>query len=125
MLLDTHAFLWWLADHPNLSHRARHAIVDEADDVFVSAASVWEIATKRRIGKLNLVPFQDGIEAEIEAERFHTLTVTAAHAEKAGGLNHVHKDPFDRMLIAQALIEGLVLVSNEAVFDGFGVPRLW
>ena len=93
--------------------------------MFVSAASVWEIATKRRIGKLDLVPFSDGIEVEIELERFYTLPVKVAHAEKAGALSHPHKDPFDRMLIAQALIEGLVFVSNEALFDGFGVPRLW
>jgi PIN domain nuclease of toxin-antitoxin system len=125
VLLDTHAFLWWLADHTNLSHRARRAIVDEADDVFVSAASVWEIATKRRMGKLDLVPFPNGIDVEIETEHFYALPVTAAHAERAGAFTHPHKDPFDRMLIAQALVEGLVLISNEALFDGFGVPRLW
>lgn len=125
VLLDTHALIWWLADHPRLSKRARDVIKDEMNDIFVSAASVWEIATKKRIGKLDTDPFVHGIEEEIATERFSTLVITASHAEKAGSLNHPHRDPFDRMLIGQALVDGLVIVSNEALFDGFGVPRLW
>lgn len=125
VLLDTHTLIWWLVDHPHLSMRARHVIEDETNDIFVSAASVWEIATKRRIGKLETDPFVHGIEEEIATERFSTLPITASHAEKAGGFDHPHRDPFDRMLIGQAIVDGLVIISNESLFDEFGVLRLW
>ena len=124
-LLDTHAFIWWLKDDPNLSPSARQRIIDPETEVFVSAATVWEISTKIRLGKLDPTPFRDGIETEIHAENFTAISVTPNHAEKAGHLDHKHKDPFDRMLIAQALVEGLVIISNETLFDQFGVPRLW
>lgn len=124
-LLDTHTFIWWLKDDPSLSSLARQTVTNPDAEIFVSAATIWEIATKIRIGKLDPAPFQNGIEAEILAESFSAIPVTPAHAEKAGYLDHKHKDPFDRMLIAQALVEGLVIISNETLFDQFGVPRLW
>jgi len=126
LLLDTHAFLWWLAGDPSLPVGARGAIADEANEVFVSAASSWEIATKHRIGKL---PDVAAIVADIERaaidQGFTALPITLKHGQAAGALPGPHRDPFDRMLVAQALLEGLVLVSNEQPFDGYGVKRLW
>jgi PIN domain nuclease of toxin-antitoxin system len=124
LLLDTHALIWWVEDSPLLSDAARAAIADNA--VLVSAASAWEIATKFRLGKL---PSADrmarAFAAEVAAEGFEPLAITLDHAALAGSLDIPHKDPFDRLLIAQARIERVPLVSNEALFDGFGVERLW
>ena len=126
LLLDTHVFLWWLGDDPALSAAADAAIADPANSVHVSAASAWEITTKHRLGKLpGAALVAADVAAQIAAEGFVALPVTVAHAQQAGALAGAHKDPFDRMLIAQALLEGMALVSNEAVFDPFGVQRLW
>lgn len=105
LLLDTHAFLWWVFGDPKLSRAARTAIGDEAQNsVFVSAASAWEIAAKHRIGKLaDARVVAEDISGAIAAEGFSPLAVTVLHAERAGGLAGRHRDPFDRMLIAQAL----------------------
>jgi PIN domain nuclease of toxin-antitoxin system len=126
LLLDTHALLWWLLGDEMLSLSAREAIADPANEVFVSAASAWEIATKHRIGKL---PIAAGIAANVEravaSQGFTELPVTIRDGQLAGGLPAIHKDPFDRMLIAQAVLDDLVLVSNEALFNAYGVARLW
>lgn len=126
LLLDSHALLWWLLDDSRLSRAALHAIRNTDTDVFVSAASAWEICTKHRIGKL---PVAEKIASAfgqiVLGEGFLGLSVSVTHAEKAGSMPGLHKDPFDRMLIAQALIENLTLVSNETRFDAFGVKRLW
>ena len=125
-MLDTHAFLWWLGGDAALSVRAREAMADAANDVFVSAASAWEIATKVRLGKLPIaVDLAHDFIAYLERERFETLAVSAEHGIRAGLLPGPHKDPFDRMLIAQALAENLAIVSNDVVFDGYGVKRVW
>jgi PIN domain nuclease of toxin-antitoxin system len=126
ILLDTHALLWWLVDHPKLSVNAQAAISTDAESIYVSAASVWEIATKTRLGKLEQanVPAAD-ITAQIVREGFLPLPVTIAHGQAAGALPGPHRDPFDRMLIAQATIEDMVLLSNERAFDFYGVKRLW
>jgi len=123
LLLDSHAFLWWLADDPALSSGARRAIADPANLVLVSAAAVWEIEIKRRLGRLEAG--KADLVAEIEANGFTELPVTARHAEAAAGLPPHHGDPFDRMLIAQSRLEGLVCVSRDAAFDPYGVPMLW
>lgn len=126
LLLDTHAFLWWLAGDQKLPRRARAAIGDADEAVFVSAASAWEIATKYRLGKLpgaNVIVHD--IAGAIASQSFTPLPVTVVHAQRAGTLIGGHRDPFDRMLIAQARSEDLILVSNEKVFDAFGVTRLW
>lgn len=126
LLLDTHALIWWLAGDAALSVAAQEAIGDEANAVFVSAASAWEIATKHRIGKLpaaaELVADLDGVIAE---QGFSSLPISLRHGQLAGGLAGPHRDPFDRMLIAQALQEQLILVSNEQIFGAYGVGRLW
>ena len=126
LLLDTHAVLWWLQGDEALSRRARDAIADDASEVFVSAASAMEITTKYRIGKLpRAARLARGFEEMLDSQGFTPLPISLRHAQVAGLLAIPHKDPFDRLLIAQAQIETLTLVSNEALFDGFGVMRLW
>jgi len=126
LLLDTHAFLWWLEDSPRLGPRARALIADPGTHVAVSAASAWEIAVKVRKGSLVLerADLRD-LADEIRAQDFDELPITVSHAERAGRLPGHHADPFDRLLIAQAQSEGLTLVSNEALFDHYGVSRSW
>ena len=126
LLLDTHAFLWWLAGSEKLSQSARQAIADEANDVLVSAASAWEISTKHRLGKLRgaEVVAQD-IAGAIASQGFEELAVTVDDAGRAGELPGPLRDPFDRMLISQALARNLVLISIETPFDQYGVRRLW
>ena len=125
-LLDTHALLWWDTDDEQLSPRAREVIADESNDVFVSAASAWEIATKQRIGKLDSVPQAAERFAELAAENgFTHLPVTYLHSLRAGGYPADHRDPFDRMLAAQAELEDLVLVTRDPAFKQFAAQVLW
>jgi len=126
LLLDTHVLIWWLLDDRRLSKKASVAIADEGNTTFVSAASAWEIATKYRIGKLPSVSsLVADIGGAIASEGFAALPVDVRHGQLAGALPAAHGDPFDRMLMAQALLENLLLVSNETLFDGFGVHRYW
>jgi PIN domain nuclease of toxin-antitoxin system len=126
LLLDTHAFLWWSAGDATLSPPARAAIGDASNPVFVSAASAWEIATKFRIGKLpGAATIVADLAGVLVAQGFVRLPISFAHGQAAGALPGPHKDPFDRMLIAQAMLDGMVLVSNEPHFDSYGVRRLW
>jgi PIN domain nuclease of toxin-antitoxin system len=126
LLLDTHALIWWLLGDEALSRRAREAIADEANEVAISAASAMEVATKFRIGKLpEAALLAQDFEAIIADQGFAELPISVHHARLAGEMNIAHKDPFDRLLIAQALAEDMVLVSNEALFDSFAVKRLW
>ena len=125
-LLDTHAFLWWIVDSTRLSRVAYQAIASEANEIVVSAASAWEIATKHRIGKLP----EGGVVASdvagyIAGQGFDALPISVADAQRAGGLPGIHRDPFDRMIIAQALRRDLSIVSIDAKFDRYGVSRLW
>jgi PIN domain nuclease of toxin-antitoxin system len=126
VLLDTHTLLWWLDGDRRLSRRARQTVADEANAVLVSAASAWEIATKVRIGKLpGAVDVAVDVAGCLARQRFESLDITVLHAQRAGRLPRTHRDPFDRMLIAQAQIEDLPIVTNDEVFDGYGVTRLW
>lgn len=126
LLLDTHALIWWLAGDETLSRRAREVIGDEANSIAVSAASAMEVATKFRIGKLpGAALLAQDFEAIVADQSFAELAITVRHARLAGELNIAHKDPFDRLLIAQAQAEDMTLVSNEALFDGFAVKRIW
>ena len=126
VLLDTHSFLWWLADSGRLSRRAFLAIADDANDIVVSAASAWEIATKYRLGKL---PHGEAVATDVSGciarQGFEELPISVADAERAGRLPGPHRDPFDRMLVAQALAHDLAIASNEDVFDRYGVDRIW
>jgi PIN domain nuclease of toxin-antitoxin system len=125
-LLDTHTLLWWLTEDSSLPSSARKLIANKNSDILVSAASAWEIATKVRLGKLpTAIDLAHDFVAYIERERFDTLAVSAEHGIRAGLLPGPHKDPFDRMLIAQALAENLAIVSDDVVFDGYGAKRVW
>jgi PIN domain nuclease of toxin-antitoxin system len=126
VLLDTQAFLWWLADDPALSKNARRILGDTRNTIVVSAVSAWEISTRVRLGRL---PGAEDLVADfpgqIEREGFESLPVSVEHGIRGGLLAGPHKDPFDRMLIAQAQAENLPIVSDEKAFDGYGVRRLW
>jgi PIN domain nuclease of toxin-antitoxin system len=125
VLLDTHALVWWLEAKENLSRKAKEIIEESATVVFVSAASGWELAIKTQIGKFKPAQLVKGFEKEIEKEGFIELPVSMKHALLAGSLDSAHKDPFDRLLIAQAQVEEVPIVSNDKLFDGFSVRRLW
>jgi PIN domain nuclease of toxin-antitoxin system len=126
LLLDTHALLWWLDGDPKLSPRVHEVLTSRARAVFVSAASAWEITTKHRLGKLpGAADVAADVAASVRSQGFSPLAITFADAARAGSLQGRHGDPFDRMLIAQALARDWELASNEGLFDGFGVRRLW
>lgn len=126
ILLDTHALLWWLDGDRRLSRRARVAIADESNRIFVSAASAWELSTKARLGKLpGAVDVATDIAGAVRSQQFDALDITILHAQKAGRLPGPHRDPFDRMLAAQAQLEDLPIVTNDPVFEMFGVERIW
>jgi PIN domain nuclease of toxin-antitoxin system len=122
LLLDTHAFLWWLTDDRRLGRKAREVIADPASVVHVSAATCWEMAIKASLGRLTLGRVD--LAAEIPANGFVELTITVRHALRAGGLPRHHEDPFDRMLVAQALLEELVFVTYDRAFAQYGVSIL-
>ena len=125
-MLDTHAFLWWLDGDRRLPARVRTLIGEPANEVLVSAASVWEITIKARLGKLpRATDVAADVPACIESQGFVPLSITVQHAQRAGALVGPHRDPFDRMLIVQAHAEGVPIASNETIFDDYGVTRLW
>lgn len=117
LLLDTHALLWWLADE-GLSAPPRQAIADPANTVFVSAVSAWEISIKKSLGKLSA---PDDLEQQVQSGGFLPLAITIAHGVTAGELDRHHDDPFDRMLIAQARLEGLTIVTRDERFRDYDV----
>jgi PIN domain nuclease of toxin-antitoxin system len=121
LLLDAHALLWWLADDPSLDPAARDAIADAGNEVVVSAATVWEIAIKRALGKVSA---PEGLADAIERSGFIEAPVTAADAELAAGLEPHHRDPFDRMLVAQASRLRAVVVTRDPVFARYGVETV-
>ncbi len=121
MLLDTQAFLWWLADDERLGTNARRVIADDRNEVYVSAASVWEISIKQALGKLEA---PDDFDAIVEQEGFIDLPISLFHAESAGKLPPHHNDPFDRMLIVQAHAEGLVIMTSDKVIPKYGIRTM-
>lgn len=128
LLLDSHALIWWIANDKRLSAAARDAIADPNTEILVSAATAWEIATKLRLGRLPAVEgalLAANMNAALMAEGFEALPITVRDAEAAGRLPEPSRDPFDRMLIAQALEHDLALASNEAPFDAYEVRRVW
>ncbi len=119
LLLDTHVLLWWLDDPGRLTPPARTAIARDGNAVFVSAAAVWEIAIKKALGKLRA---PDDLEAVMEEERFQPLSIAVPHALAVAALPPVHQDPFDRIQVAQAQLEGLTLVTRDARLQQYGIP---
>ncbi len=122
LLLDTHVLLWWRDDSPRLSARSRAEIADPSNEVLVSAATLWEIVSKRALGKLN---FSDDLEEVLREESFGLMPITFQHLRRVALLPELHRDPFDRMLVAQALTEGAPLVTNDRAVLAYGVPTLW
>jgi PIN domain nuclease of toxin-antitoxin system len=125
-LLDTHALLWWLSDDPALTRTARKIIAETKNTLIIGAASAWEIAIKVRLGKLpTATDLAADFSALIEREGFQPSDISAEDGIRAGLLPGPHKDPFDRMLIAQAQAEHMPVISNEVSFESYGVRRIW
>ncbi len=124
VLLDTHTLVWWVEGREKLSATARETIEDAETVVLVSAASAWELAIKSQLGKFKSRELAEGLDEQILEEGFAALPISIEHALRAGGLDSPHKDPFDRMLIAQAQIENLSVISKDTAFDNF-VRRIW
>lgn len=122
LLADTHALLWWLADDDRLSSAAREVIEAGEVPVHFSAASVWEAEIKAAIGKLVL---PDDLLEALEADGFLEIVIAARHAREAARLPPLHRDPFDRMIAAQARLEGLTVVTRDPKIAAYGVPVLW
>jgi PIN domain nuclease of toxin-antitoxin system len=121
LLLDAHAVLWWLADDPTLAEPAKRSIADPSNDVLVSAATIWEIEIKRALGK---VQAPDGLLSALEAAGFDVLPITGADAERAASLPPHHRDPFDRMLVAQSVRVGALVVTRDQAFTVYGLDTL-
>ena len=122
LLLDTHTLLWWRDDSPRLSSRARSEIADATNEILVSVATLWEISIKRMLGKLS---FPDDLEEVVREESFGLLPISFKHLRRLETLPGLHRDPFDRMLVAQALTEGAPLVTNDRALLAYGAPTLW
>jgi PIN domain nuclease of toxin-antitoxin system len=122
LLLDTNAFLWWRDGSSRLPARVRHEISDEANDIVVSIASLWEISIKRGLGKLR---FAEDFEEVIADEEFELLSVTYAHLRALDGLPRHHGDPFDRLLIAQSIAENVPVVTSDKAFARYQAKTLW
>jgi PIN domain nuclease of toxin-antitoxin system len=126
LLLDTHTFLWWITDDPLLSTKARELIADGHNKLYWSAASSWEVSIKYALGRLPLPETPEQfLPAEIEKNRIESLPITDTHAFLAGELPQHHRDPFDRMLVAQVQIESLALLSNDEQLKQYGVEIYW
>lgn len=126
LLLDTHSFLWFIGGDEHLSLTARALIEDATNDVFLSVASLWEMAIKISLGRLQLAqPFETFIPQQMSLNRVGVLGITISHIAKVATLPFHHRDPFDRLLIAQALVEQMPIVGRDPEFDAYGITRLW
>ena len=125
ILLDTHSLLWWLDNDDRLSRRAREAIQNPITPVLVSVGSLWEIAIKQQLGKLKASNLVNNFQKELDDAGFVELPISGVHAIRAAVLPINHRDPFDRLLIAQAEIENVPIVSRDSQFDSYGVHRVW
>ena len=126
LLLDTHSFLWWVQDERALSAKARVAIADPDNECLLSLASCWEMAIKLSLGKLKLpVAIERFIPEQLTANGFRQLDIGFRHVARVATLAFHHRDPFDRLLAAQALEDDLTIVSSDAVFRRYGVKRIW
>ena len=123
---DTHAFLWFITDSERLSPKAKTFLEASESDRVLSAASIWEIAIKTSLGKLSFKkPLEELLPEQIRLNYFQVLDISSEHALRVAGLPMLHRDPFDRMIVAQALVERLPILSNDGALDGYGVRRLW
>lgn len=126
LLLDTHAFLWWVEGSAKLSKKARDALSASDNECLLSLASAWELAIKAKLGKIQLaVPVKRYVVDHVAANGFQTLAITLDHIAQTETLEHYHRDPFDRLLIAQALTEKLPVVTADPIFRKYGIKRIW
>lgn len=126
LLLDSHSFLWFIMGDERLSVTARELIEDEANEPLLSAASVWEMAIKHSLGRLpTKQPFHQFIPQQLAQNGIPVLEISAAHACEVAALPFHHRDPFDRLLVAQSKVEQLPIVSTDAQLDAYGINRLW
>jgi PIN domain nuclease of toxin-antitoxin system len=126
LLLDTHTLLWWVSDAPALSRRARIAVADQRNECLFSLASLWEMAIKLSLGKLELpVRIEVFVARHLVGGGFRALGLDVAHIARVAALPFHHRDPFDRLLAAQALEEDLAIVSRDPVFKSYGIRRIW
>ncbi|OAN45093.1 twitching motility protein PilT [Chloroflexus islandicus] len=126
LLLDTHSFIWFIDDHPALSSHARDLIAEPTHTIFLSIASIWEMAIKVSLGKLELnQPFELFLPYHLIRNNINILDIAIDHAMRVATLPFHHRDPFDRLIIAQSLIENIPIIGSDAVFDAYGVSRLW
>lgn len=126
LLLDTHTFLWFIGGDPKLSLAAQAAINDPGNESYISAATPWEIAIKTSLGKFTPVqPLDVLLPTQIAGNGFTLLPIQLSHAIAVAKLPFHHRDPFDRMMIAQSMVEGMRMVSADSAFDSYGLPRLW
>jgi PIN domain nuclease of toxin-antitoxin system len=123
LLLDTHAVIWWFMDEPYLSGTARAAITDGANDLLISACVGYEIAYKQRLGRL--APLPESLPRRLRREGIGILPISLEHALAAARLRGPHRDPWDRIMMAQALVEGCQMVTADPVFSDYAVPVLW
>jgi PIN domain nuclease of toxin-antitoxin system len=126
ILLDTHTFIWWIEDSPRLSANSKNLLENLENNCFLSLASCWELAIKSSIGKIKLtLPIRDFIPQHLAANDFKQLNISFRHIARVESLDFHHRDPFDRLIAAQALEEKMILLSVDKVFDYYGVERIW
>jgi PIN domain nuclease of toxin-antitoxin system len=126
LLLDTHAFLWFITDDPALSRESKRLVEEPENDVILSVASLWEMAIKVSLGKLTISqPFEPFITSQLAANAISLLNISTGHVAVVATLPFHHRDPFDRLLIAQAMVEQLPVLSTDPVFDSYPIKRLW
>jgi PIN domain nuclease of toxin-antitoxin system len=126
LLLDTHAFLWFIAGNSSLSRKARAAIEDQNNGVLLSVASLWEIAIKVSLGKITLSEsFDKFIPEQLTANGIELIDISVEHTALVANMPFHHRDPFDRLIAAQAKVENIILVSSDEIFDAYEIPRLW
>ena len=126
LLLDTHTFLWWITDQPSLSDQARSLIGETGNEIFFSAASAWEIGIKTALGKLSLrSPLEEFIPQQLALNAFQSLSVSVSHALRVAALPVIHRDPFDRLLVAQSQLENLPIISSDPLLPPYGVTVIW
>ena len=125
-LLDTHTFIWFVTDSPRLSTRVKELIEDEYNEKLLSTVSIWEMAIKHSVGKLNFgVPFPKFIEQQIQLNSLDLLPIEISHINAVSILEFYHRDPFDRLLISQALVENIPILSVDIAFDAYPIQRVW
>jgi PIN domain nuclease of toxin-antitoxin system len=126
LLLDTHTFIWFIGKNPKISLEARNQIVNNPDELYFSVASLWEMAIKVSLGKLTLhEPYEKLFPHQLNSNGIQQLEVNVNHTTLVSKLPFHHNDPFDRMIIAQAITENMAIISADPAFDAYGVTRLW